>query len=132
MSDAAEFWTPGRIDRLEQALRQEQGNAQVAAFLARLSQAGSLHEKRALIRNDLLPVMKHEHFFQIWEGREIATRLALRDIIQEFLHREGVTENLPTDEPDTPEEAAERERLARLFGRGMPVSEIVIDDRGPR
>lgn len=132
MSDAAEFWTAERIDRLEQALRQEQGNARVAAFLTRLSQAGSLDKKRALICTDLLPVMKHEQFFQIWESREIATRLALRDIIQEFLHREGITENIPTNEPDTPEEAAERERLARLFGQGKPVSEIVIDDRGPR
>jgi hypothetical protein len=132
MSDAPEFWTEERIDRLEQALRREQGDAQVEAFLTRLSQASSLDEKRALIRHDLLPVMKHGQLFRLWEGREIPTRMALRDVIQDFLYREQITENIPTDEPDTPEEAAERERLAQLFGQGKPASEIVIDDRGPR
>jgi hypothetical protein len=49
----------------------------------------------------------------------------------ERLYREGVIANIPTGEPDTPEEEAERERLAKLFGGGKPLSEIVIEDRGP-
>jgi ribbon-helix-helix CopG family protein len=39
----------------------------------------------------------------------------------------------PTGEPDTPEEEAEDEELARLVGPGKPwLSEMVIEDRGPR
>lgn len=49
-----------------------------------------------------------------------------------YLFSEGVIEHIPTGEPITPEEEAERERLALLFGQGKPVSEMVIEDRGPR
>ena len=51
--------------------------------------------------------------------------------IQEYLYHEGVIEHLPTNDPKTPEEDSERERLARLFGQGKPASEMVIEDRGP-
>jgi hypothetical protein len=52
--------------------------------------------------------------------------------IFEYLYGEGIIEHIPTGEPITPEEEAERERLALLFGQGKPVSEMVIEDRGPR
>ena len=38
----------------------------------------------------------------------------------------------PTGEPDSPEEEAEDEYLATSIGPGKPLSEIIIEDRGPR
>jgi len=128
----SDFWTEERINRLEQALQRERSNPQIDAFLARLTSAQDIEQRRMLITNELLPVLRHVQAVQLWEGKEIPTRLALRDIVQDFLYREGVAENIPTNEPDTPEEMVERERLAQLFGQGKPASEIVIDDRGPR
>jgi hypothetical protein len=52
--------------------------------------------------------------------------------IQQYLSRRGIIYRIPTGQPDTPEEEAERKRLADLFGQGKPVSEMVIEDRGPR
>src|SRR5258708_5085797 len=51
--------------------------------------------------------------------------------LMEKLYREGVIENIPTREPLTEEEKAERARLAQLFAGGKSASEIVIEDRGP-
>jgi hypothetical protein len=38
----------------------------------------------------------------------------------------------PTGEPITDEEEEEMERLAQEIGPGTPLSEIIIEDRGPR
>ena len=57
--------------------------------------------------------------------------LTRRDI-QSYLYEEGVTEYIPTDEPDTPEDEVDRQYLAHLFGQGKPVSDMAIEDRGPR
>lgn len=129
-----EYWTPERIQRLEEALAlwQRQDAVYAKAFLNRLKQGRTIDEKRTLIVNDLLPVIAQEKMISLWEGKEIVTHFALRDLITVFLYREEVIENIPTDEPDTPEEEAERQRLARLFGQGKPASEMVIEDRGPR
>lgn len=53
---------------------------------------------------------------------------------QEFmekLYREGDLINLPSNEPLTSEEEAERERLGKLFANGKPLSEMILEDRGP-
>lgn len=53
---------------------------------------------------------------------------------QEFmekLYREGKILNLPKPRPLTPEEQAERERLAQVFAGGKSGSEMVMEDRGP-
>jgi len=50
---------------------------------------------------------------------------------EEILYREGLIENIPTRQPLTPEEQAERERLTQVFASGKPMSEMVIEDRGP-
>src|SRR5438874_346816 len=50
---------------------------------------------------------------------------------EEKLYREGLIENIPTRHSLTPEEQAERERLGQLFAGGKPMSEMVIEDRGP-
>ncbi len=54
-------------------------------------------------------------------GRELA----------EKLYREGKLANLATPRPLTPEEQAERERLAHVFASDKLASEMVIEDRGP-
>ena len=53
------------------------------------------------------------------------------DEFEEKLYREGKILNIPTRRPWTPEERAERERLAQVFAGGKPASEMVIEDRGP-
>ncbi|HLJ80379.1 MAG TPA: hypothetical protein VKT52_02760 [Ktedonobacterales bacterium] len=50
----------------------------------------------------------------------------------EYLYRKGRISNIPTRRPDTPEEAAERERLANSVKPGISISDMVIEDRGPR
>lgn len=132
MSQAQEFWTEKRINRLERVLLKHRGDATVEAFLNRLAQRETIDQKRQLIAEELVPTLQVTNGVKIWEGREIPMRVVLRDVVQAFLREEGITENVPTNEPDTPEEAAERERLARLFSQGKPAAEIVIEDRGPR
>ncbi|MGH2516714.1 MAG: hypothetical protein ACRDHP_13760 [Ktedonobacterales bacterium] len=129
-----QFWTAERVERLEQALSlwQEQDTVHARQFFERLRQSQTLDAKRALILDELLPALAHTQCIKLWEGREIVTRLARRDLVDVFLYREGIIENLPTDETSSPEEERERERLSHLFGQGKPVSEIVIEDRGPR
>jgi len=55
-----------------------------------------------------------------------------RDISLRLYHQ-GLIEHVPEGRPDTPEEAAERRRLAELFGQVEPdgklASEMVIEDR---
>lgn len=46
-------------------------------------------------------------------------------------YRDGEILNLPIPGPLTSEEQAERERLGKLFATGKPVSEMIIEDRGP-
>ena len=50
----------------------------------------------------------------------------------EHLLRKGLILRIPDRQPDTPEEAAERQRLVNSLKPGKPLSEIIIEDRGPR
>jgi hypothetical protein len=63
------------------------------------------------------------------EGDDLPARLAARDRVLDYLHAEHITQNVPTHEQETPEEAAERDRLAALFGQGKPVSDIIVEER---
>lgn len=127
------FWTAERVERLEQALAkwQHQDTVYAKAFLDRLQQRRSLEDKRSLILEDLLPAIASSDMIKLWEGREIVTRLALRDLVDDFLYREGVIENLPPADEILGDDT-EREHLSRLFGEGKPVSDIVMEERGPR
>ncbi len=58
--------------------------------------------------------------------------LDARDEMGQYLYEAGLIDHIPTHRPYTPEEEAERKRLADLFGQGKPVSEMVIEGRGPR
>ena len=49
----------------------------------------------------------------------------------EKLYREGKVLNIPTWKPLTEEEKAERAQLSQALAGGKPLSEIVIEGRGP-
>ncbi|MGH2509179.1 MAG: hypothetical protein ACRDHZ_17505 [Ktedonobacteraceae bacterium] len=50
---------------------------------------------------------------------------------QEHLYEEGLIEHIPTGEPDSEVIKIERKRLGEIFGHGKPMSEMIIEDRGP-
>ncbi len=53
-----------------------------------------------------------------------------REFMEQQYH-EGKVLNIPTRRSLTQEERAERERLGQVFAGGKPLSEMVIEDRGP-
>jgi len=73
----------------------------------------------------------HEILMQRLQLSLPAKRPLTEDEFEEKLYREGKILNIPTRRPLTPEERAERERLGRVFSGGKPMSEMVIEDRGP-
>ena len=73
----------------------------------------------------------HEILIQRLEPSLAAKRQLTGRELEEILYREGLIENIPTRQPLTPEEQAERERLGQVFSGGKPMSEMVIEDRGP-
>jgi len=56
--------------------------------------------------------------------------LTEREFMEKQYH-EGKLLNLPTRKPLTEEEQKERARLAQVFAGGKPLSEMIIEDRGP-
>ncbi len=60
-----------------------------------------------------------------------ATRPLTRQEFLEQLYREGTILNIPTRKPLTEEEKAERAQLSQALAGGKPLSEIVIEGRGP-
>lgn len=73
----------------------------------------------------------HEIMTEHMQSSKPRTRIPNSKEIQNYLYREGIIEYVPTGELETQTEAIEREHLAQLFGQGKPVSEMVIEDRGP-
>lgn len=61
-----------------------------------------------------------------------ATRPRSIDPVLEAMFLAGEIETIPTGEPDSPEETAQREKLFKNSQPGKPLSEMVIEDRGPR
>jgi hypothetical protein len=51
--------------------------------------------------------------------------------LSRHLYSIGFALNVPTGEPDTPEEEAEEEELAQLLSKGKSLTEMIIEDRGP-
>ena len=51
--------------------------------------------------------------------------------LAEHLYHKGKLLNLAIPQPLSHEEQAERERLAHVFSTGKPLSEMIIEDRGP-
>ncbi len=60
-----------------------------------------------------------------WKRPSIAQELA------EKQHREGKIARIPTGEPLTQEELDTIEMCAKWFAGGKPLSEMIIEDRGP-
>ena len=54
------------------------------------------------------------------------------DIVVRNLYQKGIIMNIATHEPLTAQEDALLHQLAVKLGKGQPMSEMVIDDRGPR
>ena len=73
----------------------------------------------------------HEIMLQTLQPPQSTTRPLTEHELAEQLYREGMLLNLATRKPLTPEEQAERQRLARVFAHGKPLSEMVLEDRGP-
>jgi hypothetical protein len=66
-----------------------------------------------------------------WLHTDRAKQPITEQEFEEKLYLEGLIENIPTREPLTPKEQAEREYLGRLFSGGKLMSEMVKEDRGP-
>ena len=73
----------------------------------------------------------HEIMLQRLRPPLQATRPITEQEFEEKLYREGKILNIPTRRPLTPDEQAERERLAHVFAGGKLASEMVKEDRGP-
>lgn len=54
------------------------------------------------------------------------------DPLVAYMARQGHVRGIPTEDADTPEIRAARERLARSVMPGMSASDMVLEDRGPR
>jgi hypothetical protein len=71
-----------------------------------------------------------ERMREILQASPPKHRMSGKDFMEK-LFLEGEIDNLPTREALSLEEQAERERLGRLFSGDKPMSEMVIEDRGP-
>ncbi len=89
-----------------------------AALNAEASRTGKAIE--TLLHERIAPQVQNEPSSQ---GNESA----LKD-----LYRKGILMNIATREPLTADENKTLQRLAPKLGMGQPISEIVIEDRGPR
>jgi len=86
----------------------------------------------AVMRGTLLELLLHGGVVQRIQPSALEMPSLDSREIAAYLYREGIIEHIPTSETESDETAAERKRLAHLFGQGKPISEMVIEDRGPR
>lgn len=83
-------------------------------------------------RGETVEALVHEALAERWQTPPAATQQLSNQALFEHLYRKGIIGNIPTGKPDTPEQKAELERLAKSVKPGKMVSDMVIDDRGPR
>jgi hypothetical protein len=97
-------------------------------------------EYAALTEKAKLTGQELEEFIQEMLNEMIAQRIHLAEQrqhlwttqeFQEHLYEEGLIDHIPTGEPDSEETKIERKRLGEIFGHGKPMSQMVIEDRGP-
>ena len=73
----------------------------------------------------------HELMSEKFQTSSSAESLLTEHEFMEQQYREGKTLNIPSRRPLTAQEQALREHLAQVFSGGKPLSEMVIEDRGP-
>ena len=73
----------------------------------------------------------HDLMLQKLKPPQPTTRPLTDHELAEQLYHEGMLLNLATRKPLTSEEQTERKRLAQVFAGCKPLSEMVIEDRGP-
>jgi len=73
-------------------------------------------------------ILLHELIQQLSSSASFTPRA-----FEKVLYEEGLIEHIPTRQPETTQERAEREWLGQVFANagGKPLSEMVIEDRGP-
>lgn len=73
-------------------------------------------------------ILLHELIQQLSSSASFSPRA-----FEKLLYEEGLIEHIPTQQPETPQEQAEREWLGQVFANagGKSMSEMVIEDRGP-
>ena len=72
----------------------------------------------------------HELMSERFQTSSITKPLTSHEFMEQQ-YREGKLLNIPLRRPWTPQERALREQLGRELSKGKPLSEIVIEDRGP-
>jgi hypothetical protein len=76
-----------------------------------------------------------EDFIEIMMHRTQPSQLAIPSSgvskLAEHLYHKGKLLNLATPRPLSHQEETEREKLAHVFSSGKPLSEMIIEDRGP-
>ncbi len=72
----------------------------------------------------------HDMIQRLQSPSQVQRSLTGREFMEK-LYREGELLNLPIPRPLTQEEQTERERLGQVFAGGKPLSEMVMEDRGP-
>src|SRR5438128_2748569 len=90
-----------------------------AALAAAAAQSGT--EPEELLHDMIQRLQTSSQRKRLLTARELA----------EKQYYEGKISHIPTQQPLTQEEREVRERRARRFAGGKPVSEMVIEDRGP-
>ncbi len=78
------------------------------------------------ISEDIIEIMKHRQ-----SSSKLAKTSSQVHRLAEQLYHEGDILNLAAQRPLTREEQAERESLAHLFASEKPLSETIIEYRGP-
>ncbi|HLJ81553.1 MAG TPA: hypothetical protein VKT52_08715 [Ktedonobacterales bacterium] len=84
-------------------------------------------------RGASVDALVHETLAREYETTSTTQATAMDREFLEHLHRKGVLSHIATGEEDSAEEEAELEVIARRIGPEKPwLSEMIIEDRGPR
>jgi hypothetical protein len=88
--------------------------------------------RRAAESGESIEALAHEMLAQRLHTAPLPPRSMTSREFTELQYREGKIAALPERRALTADEMAERERRALLLSGGVPASEMLIEDRGPR
>lgn len=80
---------------------------------------------------DVIHRLLREHFANLRRPLSASSHLLSKQELQEYLYLKEIIRSIPTGETRTPEEETRLGELGKLFGQGQPLSEMVIEGRGP-